>query len=133
MPLSDDEYSCLMIMATGQNLIRMRDTRWHAPLNSLEAKGFCKPIGNENFVITRDGHMALQGHQETLDGDLRNTITKHGQVQDARHAVHAKMQTALAAVVDGARMAALTTGAPEKSCLKDIMREIELRAGEALQ
>lgn len=133
MPLTDDEYSCLMIMAEGQNLIAMRDTRWYASLMSLHAKDFCKGIGNENYVITERGRAALTGHEETLEGDLRQVITTHGQVQNARQAVHAKMQTALAALVDGARMAALTTGAPPVACLKDMLREVELRAGEALK
>jgi len=131
--MTEDEYACLMIMAEGQNLIRMRNTRWFAPLNSLEAKGWCKPIGNENFVITQQGMDALEGHEKTLDGDLRQAITKQGQVNSARQAVHSKMQDALALVVDASRMSALTTGQSEKHCLAQIINEITLRATEALK
>lgn len=131
--LTEDEYSCLMIMAEGQNLIAMRDTRWHAPLMSLHAKDFCKPIGNNNYVITQRGQQALAGHEESLNGELRQLITKHGQVQESRQLVHSKMQAALAAIVEGARMSALTTGSTEAACLKQIMQEIELRAGEMLK
>ena len=133
MPLTDDEYSCLMIMAEGQNLIAMRDTRWYRPLMSLHAKDFCKGIGNENYVITQRGHAALAGHEESLNGELRQMITKHGQVQEHRQAVHAKMQEALAAVVAGARIAALTTGKSEMACLQEMIREIGLRGQEMLK
>lgn len=131
--LTEDEHSCLLIMAEGQNLIAMQNTRWYAPLMSLHQKDFCKPIGNNNFVITQRGQAALQGHEETLSGELRRAVTKQGGLQEARQAVHAKMQTALAAVIDGARMAALTTGNSEAVCLKQIIQEVELRAGEALK
>lgn len=133
MPLSEDEHACLLIMAEGQNLIAMQSTRWYAPLMSLHQKDFCKPIGNNNYVITQRGRSALEGHEETLNGELRQTITKHGQIQESRQAVHAKMQTALGAVIDGARMAALTTGKSETTCLRQIIQEVELRATEALK
>lgn len=133
MPLTDDEYACLMIMAEGQNLIAMRDTRWYAPLMSLHAKDFCKGIGNSNYVITQRGQAAITGHEETLTGDLRQTITRHGQINESRQAVHAKMQTALAALVDASQMAALTTGNAPAACLIAIIDELRLRAGEALK
>lgn len=131
--LTEDEHACLMIMAEGQNLIAMRDTRWYAPLMSLHAKDFCKGIGNNNYVITQRGQHALQGHEETLNGDLRTMITKQGQINENRIAVHAKMQTVLQGLVSAAQMSALVTGQSEASCLKQIMQEIELRATEALK
>ncbi len=131
--MTDDEYTCLMIMAEGQNLIRMRDTRWFAPLNSLEAKGWCKPIGNENFVITQQGTAALAGHEETLEGGLRDLITIQGKTNSARQAVHSKMQEALGMIVDAARMSALTTGQSEKACCDQIIHELIVRSAEALK
>lgn len=131
--LTEDEYACLMIMAEGQNLIAMQNTRWYAPLMSLHQKDFCKPIGNNNYVITQRGQAALQGHEETMNGELRREVTRQGGLQESRQAVHAKMQTALGAVIDGARMAALTTGKSETTCLRQIIHEVELRATEALK
>lgn len=131
--LTDDEYTCLMIMAEGQNLIAMQNTRWHDPLLSLAAKDFCKGIGNNNYVITQRGHHALQGHEESLTGDLRQVITKQGQINESRIAVHSKMQHALTEMVSAARMAALTTGKSEKSCFHDMMHEINLRGAEQLK
>lgn len=131
--LTDDEYSCLMIMAQGQNLIAMRDTRWYAPLMSLHAKDYCKGIGNNNYIITQRGQQALDGHEQTLNGELRQMITKHGQIQESRQAVHSKMQVARNALVEGARMAALTTGKSETACLRDMVNEVSLRAQEMLK
>jgi hypothetical protein len=131
--LTEDEYACLMIMAEGQNLIAMKDTRWFAPLMSLHEKDFCKGIGNNNYVITQRGQHALQGHEETLNGDLRKAITTHGKINENRIAVHSKMQHALTEIVSAAQMSALTTGKGEAACLRQIMQEIELRAGEMLK
>ena len=130
--MTNDEYTCLMIMAEGQNLIRMKDTRWYGALNQLEAKGWCKPIGNENFVITEAGRAALGGHEETLDGELRRTINKQGGLQEQQRAMHAKMQEAIAAVAAAVQIAVLTTGQPPKDCLNKVISEITLRARQAL-
>lgn len=132
MPLNNDEYTCLMIMAEGQNLIRMRNTRWFDAINTLEAKDFCKPIGNENFVITQRGTTALAGHEETLNGDLRKTIVAHGRVNEQRQAMHAKMQEALSAVLASVEIAALTTGKSKEFCLGEILHELKIRAEEKL-
>lgn len=132
MPLADDEYTCLMIMAEGQNLIRMRNTRWYDALNNLEAKDFCKPVGNENFVITQRATAALAGHEETLNGDLRKVIMAHGRINEQRQAMHAKMQEALSAVLAGVEIAALTTGKTKEFCLGELLHEIKIRAEEKL-
>jgi hypothetical protein len=133
MSLTHDEYTCLMIMAEGQNLIAMKDTRWHAPLMSLHAKDFCKGVGNNNYVISERGRRAVEGHEETLSADIRQLVTKQRQVQESRQAVHAKMQTALAAIVEAAQMSALTTGNSETHCMGQIMQEIQARALERLK
>ncbi len=130
--MTNDEYTCLMIMGEGQNLIRMRDTRWWGALNSLEAKGWCKPIGNENFVITEQGRAALAGHEETLDGELRRTLTVQSRIQENQRAMHAKMQEAIAALVSAAQIAALTTGESEGTCFNKLVAEITLRARDQL-
>jgi hypothetical protein len=131
--LTEDEHACLMIMAEGQNLIAMQNTRWYAPLMSLHAKDFCKSIGNNNYVITQRGRAALAGHEESLDGDLRKAITAHGKIQQNRRAVHAKMQVALGAIIDAARMSALTTGSSEITCCDQILAELVARAREQLR
>lgn len=131
--MTNDEYTCLMIMAEGQNLIRMKDTRWYGALNSLETKGWCKPIGNENFVITEAGRAALAGHEETEDAILRKQLTIQGKIQENRQAVHAKMQEAIAALVSAVRIAALTTGESEKTCFNKLVAEIALRVRDQLK
>jgi len=131
--MTNDEYTCLMIMAEGQNLIRMKDTRWYGALNALEAKGWCKPIGNENFVITEAGRAALAGHEETEDAILRRQLTIQGKIQENRQAVHAKMLEAIAALVSAAQISSLTTGESEKTCFNKLISEVTLRAREQLK
>ena len=130
--MTNDEYTCLMIMSEGQNLIRMKNTRWYGALNSLEAKGWCKPIGNENFVITEQGLAALAGHEDTLNTQLRHELTAQSAIQEQRRALLAKMQDAVTAVLAAARIASLATGDSEPVAVTKLLAELKMRCEQAL-
>ena len=130
--MTNDEYTCLMIMAEGQNLIRMKDTRWYGALNALEAKGWCKPIGSENFVITEAGRAALGGHEETLDAEIRHTLVKQGELRQHQHAMQARMRDAISAVLAAARIAAMLTGDSEQTAVAKLTAELKARCEQAL-
>lgn len=132
MPLTDDEYSCLMIMAQGQNLIRMKDTRWYAPLTSLHEHGYTRNIGNENYVINASGTAALAEHEKSLDGDLGRLIESHGKINNARHHMQSCMNDAANALVAAARAGAAATGESPQGALIKIMPEVEAAVKRAL-
>lgn len=133
MALTDDEYSCLMIMGQGQNLIRMRDTRWYAPLTSLQAKGFCKSIGNENFVISAEGEAALAEHETGLEDDLRLTLNAGRRLNNVRTHMLSCLNDATNSVVSAARAAHEATGESFPSAINKILDEIRIAAGKATQ
>jgi hypothetical protein len=130
--LTDDEYSCLMIMQNGMNLIRMRNDRWHVSLTSLYSKSLIKPIGNENFVINDAGLQALAAHEKFLDADLGKTIEAHASITNRRQHVLTKMNEAQLALVEASRLAAQTTGESPASALRKCIAEVSLRAQEML-
>lgn len=132
MPLTDDEYTCLLIMRDGENLIRMRETRWYAPLCSLHEKDLVKPIGNENFVITQKGSRALVEHEKGLDGVFTQVVHAHVAVNNARVAMLEKMRTAVDSLSDAAEIAARTTGGSRRDALRKIAHEVLERALEKI-
>lgn len=132
MPLSDDEYTCLMIMKDGENLIRMRDTRWYRPLCNLYERDLVKPIGNENFVITQKGTHALVEHEQGLDAGLRQTINAQGAINANRIEMHQKMHVAIDALSAAAAIASKTTGESKRDALRNIAHEVLERALEKI-
>lgn len=132
MPLSDDEYTCLLIMKDGENLIRMRDTRWYRPLCDLYERGLVKPIGNENFVITQKGTHALVEHEEGLDGALTKTINAHIAVNNARVHMMEHMRSAVESLRCAAEVASRTTGESKRDALRNIAHEVLERALEKI-
>lgn len=133
MALTDDEYTCLMIMKDGENLIRMRDTRWYRPLTDLDGRGLIKAIGNENFVITHKGLAALQDHEQMLHGEIQQRLGPATGLTATQRAIHRKMQDAITALVDAARAGANVTGETPVRELEKIGREVLTRALAALQ
>lgn len=132
MSLSDDEYTCLMIMETGENLIRMRDTRWYGALGKLHEKGLAKPIGNENFVISQAGSLALVEHERQLDGALDTAVRGHIAANNARVMMLEKMRTAVDALSESAEIASRTTGESKRDALRKIAHEVLERALEKI-
>jgi hypothetical protein len=130
--LSDDEYTCLLIMKDGENLIRMRDTRWFAPLGNLYERDLVKPIGNENFVITQKGIHALVEHDKGLDAGLRQMINAQGAVNANRTTIHEKMHVAIDALSAAADLASKTTGESKRDALRNIVHEVLERALEKI-
>jgi hypothetical protein len=128
MPLSEDEFTCLMIMRDGENMIRMKDTRWYRPLCSLHERDLIKPIGSENFVITQKGLHELTAHESGEDAMLRQMINRQGAVNANRLQVHEKMQNAVQLLGDAARLSAATTGDSPKDALRKIAHEVLERA-----
>lgn len=124
MPLTDDEYTCLLIMKDGENLIRMQNTRWYGSLNALHARDLVKPIGNENFVITQKGSHALVEQESGLDGELNALITGHIAVNNARVSMQTKMREAVDALAGAADIASRTTGESKKDALRKIAHEV---------
>jgi len=132
MPLSDDEYTCLLIMKDGENLIRMANTRWYAPLGSLHARDLVKPIGNENFVINQKGALALVEHEQGLDAGLRQMINAQGAVNANRLAMHQNVHVAIDALSTAADLASKTTGESKRDALRKIAHEVLERALEKI-
>lgn len=130
--LTDDEYTCLLIMKDGENLIRMRDTRWYAPLGKLHEKGFAKPIGGNNFVISQAGVHALVEHEQGLDGVLTQTIHAHIAVNNARVTMLDQMRTAVDCLSTAAEIASKTTGESKREALRKIAHEVLERALEKI-
>lgn len=124
MPLTDDEYTCLMIMKDGENLIRMRDTRWFKPLGSLHEQALVKPIGNENFVITQKGSHALVEHERGLDAGLDQVVRAQVAVNNARVLMAEHMSTAVDSLSSAADIASRTTGESRKDALRKIAHEV---------
>lgn len=126
--LTEDEFTCLKIMEHGENLIRMRDTRWYRPLCSLHERDLIKPIGNENFVITQKGLQELIAHESGEDALLHEMINRQGQINQNRLDVHEKMHAAVKLLSDAAQLSAATTGKTPKDCLRNIAHEVLERA-----
>lgn len=126
MPLSEDEFTCLLIMRQGENLIRMKDTRWYQPLTTLHERGLVKPLAGhvENFVITQQGLYELTAHESGEDAMLRQMINRQGAVNANRLQVHEKMQNAVQLLGEAARLAAATTGDDPKDALRKIAHEV---------
>jgi len=124
MPLTDDEYTCLLIMKDGENLIRMRDTRWYAPLGSLHEKAFIKPIGGNNFVISQAGVQALAAHDQIQDQALTGTINAYIAANNARVIMQQKMREAVDLLASAADIASRTTGESKKDALRKIAHEV---------
>lgn len=126
MALSDDEYTCLMIMKDGENLIRMKNTRWDGALGKLHEQGFVKLLAGHanNFVITQVGLQELVAHEHGLDGVLTQVITGHIAVNNARMMMQDKMRTAVDALVEAADIASRTTGESKKDALRKIAHEV---------
>lgn len=133
MPLSEDEFTCLMIMREGENMIRMRDTRWYRPLTSLHERGLAKPIGNENFVISQAGQHALVEHEQGVDAGIRKLIVQQGELTAGQKVIHAKMHEAIDSIVVAARTGAQITGEPVERELEKIGREVLTRALELVR
>lgn len=132
MSLTDDEYTCLLIMKDGENLIRMRDTRWYGSINSLEAKGYAKPIGNENFVISQAGLVALAQHERSLDGVLTQAANASIGVHNARIMMGDQMRGAVDSLSSAAEIASRTTGESKRDALRKIAHEVLERALEKI-
>lgn len=130
MALSEDEFTCLMIMREGQNLISMKDTRWYRSINSLHERGLCKPLDGSanNFVITQKGIHELTAHEQGEDAMLRQMINHQGAVNAARLEVHGKMQSAIQLLADAARISSAATGDAPKDALRKIAHEVLERA-----
>lgn len=133
MALTDDEYSCLMIMAEGQNLIRMKGTRWEKPLTSLHAKRYCRPIGSDNFVITDLGRAVCAEREHEDDAAIDDMLRKSIGVNNARHQYLASMKTAVDAVVLAAKAASVGTGDSFSAAIDKILAEIKEETKRALQ
>lgn len=132
MPLTDDEYTCLLIMKDGENLIRMRDTRWYAPLGSLHERGLVKPIGNENYIISQLGLAAAVEHERGLDSALDTTIRKHIEVNNTRVHMLDHMRSAVESLRCAAECASRATGQSKKDALRNIAHEVLERALEKI-
>lgn len=132
MSLTEDEFTCLLIMREGENLIRMKDTRWYRPLNSLHERGLVKPIGSENYVISQQGLYELTAHESGEDAMLRQMINRQGAVNQARLEVHEKMHAAIAALSEAANLSARATGDNPKDALRKIAHEVLERALEQI-
>lgn len=124
MSLTDDEYTCLLIMKDGENLIRMQHTRWYASLGALHERDLVKPIGNNNFVITQKGGHALVDHEQGLDGVLNTAIMGHIAINNARVSMQDKMREAVDALAQAADIASRTTGESKKDALRKIAHEV---------
>ena len=122
MSLTDDEYTCLLIMKDGENLIRMRDTRWYHSLNSLHERDLVKPLAGhvDNFVITQRGGRALVEHERGLDGALNDVVRSHTSANNARVMMQDKMREAVDALAQAADIASRTTGESKKDALRKI-------------
>jgi len=134
MPLSDDEYTCLMIMQHGENLIRMPNTRWHAPLGSLHEKGFVKPLHGHvnNFIITEAGLAAAAEREQANDDALTRVLHRHIEVNNARVHMQEKMWAAVNALSEAADIASKTMGDSKKDALRKIAHEVLERALEKI-
>lgn len=130
--LTDDEYTCLLIMKDGENLIRMHDTRWYASLGSLHERDLVKPIGNDNFVITQKGIHALVQHDQALDGAFTDVVRAHVAVNNARVLMLDQMKAAVDSLSSAAEIASKTTGESKRDALRKIAHEVLERALEKI-
>lgn len=134
MSLTDDEYTCLLIMENGENLIRMQNTRWYKPLGDMHARGLVKPLPGmvENYVITQAGQIALIERERGQDSAVRELINRQGEINANRQALHTKMWEAIGALSDAAELASKTTGESRKDALRKIAHEVLERALEKI-
>lgn len=138
--LTEDEYTCLMILNEGGPLIYMKDTRWGPSLLSLADKGYAeidhdlsRQTGNKNYRLTAMGRRALADREGSEEGMLRSMITQHGRINDARGAIHTLMTDARGKIVDAARKSSEVTGDSPTNCLRKILAELTLRCQEDLK
>ena len=71
-PLTDDEYSVLMIAAEGQSLMPIG--RWEKPVERLVSRGLLHSHDRFNNVITPMGRAALAGHEAQVDLGIKQAI-----------------------------------------------------------
>lgn len=137
--LTEDEYTCLMILNEGGPLIYMKDTRWASSLVSLEAKEYAvadanlsRDTGNKNFKITAMGKRALADHEKSHDEALASLINRTGEISRLHATMREKVMAAGALLVEAARVAAKATGDSETHALNQILDEIKRRAKQDL-
>lgn len=137
--LTEDEYTCLMILNEGGPLIYMKDTRWASPLDSLEAKQYAAvgghlfaQTGNKNFKITAMGKRALADHEKGHDEGLAALIERTGDISRLQASMREKMMQAGALLVEAARLGAKATSQSEFHAFSQILDEIKRRAKQDL-
>lgn len=137
--LTEDEYTCLMILNQGGPLIYMKDTRWALSLVSLEAKQYAevdanltRQTGNKNFKITAMGKRALVDHEKGHDEVFAALINRTGDISRLQASMREKMMQAGALLVEAARLGAKVTGQSEAHAMQQILDEITSRAKQDL-
>lgn len=131
--LTDDEYTCLMIMNEGQNLIAMENTRWNPSIKSLARKGYATTIGNNNYVITDSGRHACEDREHKNDQALTDLARGAISVHNAQITTRNFMAEAKANLVKAAHAASAATGDTPSQSLRKCLAEVALRAQEDLQ
>lgn len=137
--LTEDEYTCLMILNEGGPLIYMKDTRWASSLVSLEAKEYAvadanlsRDTGNKNFKITAMGKRALADHEKGHDEALAALVNRTADISRLKATMREKMMQAGTLLVEAARLGAKATGQSEAHAMQQILDEIASRAKQDL-
>ena len=104
-PLSDDEFTVLLIAAEDQSMMPIG--RWRAPVESLLARGYLRSLDRFNNVITPEGRKAI----EARNADDASAIGQaYRQVADAQVEARRAVEEAAQALAHAARVSVGATG-----------------------
>ena len=79
MPLTDDEYSVLLIAAEGESLAAIG--RWEKPIDDLVEKGLLRRGDKFNNTITPEGRKAVEAEDRSRVGAFVEAVHKVAPVQ----------------------------------------------------
>jgi hypothetical protein len=126
--LTQDEFTCLMIMAEGASLAAIG--RWEKPLDCLVERGLASRHDKFNNAITPAGRMALD---ERETGDAKAVLANAAQVTAAHEVALANVEQAAKNLAAAARATAPVTGDDPNTALISWNIQCLKRARELLR
>lgn len=127
MPLSDDEYTVLLIAKEGESMMPIG--RWQPAVESLVRQGYLHRHDKFNNVITDKGRAVVAEHEQGLDdGFFQNSVS----VVTTQHDLAKQGEEIAQALANLARLSAKVTGQTPAADLLKWTQAIAKRVKEIL-
>lgn len=107
-PLTQDEYTCLLIAAQGEYLAPIG--RWEKSIQSLTAKGLMFRGDAVNYGITQEGRSAVAAAERDDDRALTEVLQKVQGAAQTQKTIQDFAEQAAHLLADGAKASSAITG-----------------------